>query len=633
VNFFEHQAQARARSTRYLVLFFLATAAIATVVSLTVLGAFYIAAVDYGTTVPFGQWLRQHPKIYWWTAIGTVGAIGAASFYRIASLSSGGGAVAQSLGAILIDSSTRDPRLRQLLNVVEEVAIAAGVPVPQVYVLESEMGVNAFASGFNASDAAITVTQGALMHLTRDELQGVIGHEFSHVFNGDMRINTRLIGVLFGILFIGLIGRIILRSRVRGRGAGPLIVAGLVFLIIGYVGVFFGRMIQAAVSRSRESLADASAVQFTRNPLGLSGALKKIAVLSGALQEARSEEVSHMLFASRLVSPSAFFATHPPILDRIREIDPNFRPSDLNRISREPVAEPVVVTPATPPAPTGIPLTAAGLIAAVGQISEAALTAAANRRAAIPQKLVDAAREPSEALNVVLALILSADAAQRGRQLALIRADASLPADSASKIESYARDTAALDPSLRLPLFELSFPSMRRRDAKALRHGAELIDKLAFVDGNLSAFEYALSRLLRVQLYEVLAPRARRAPVVAPKLFSLRAEVQALFSGLAREGGGKSQAAYDQGVRKLFPMDTPSYLASVSWTVLDRALIRLDMVAPAVKQELIGALVSTVAYDRLMTNEESELLRAVCGSLHCPLPPSLTPASAPAPGG
>lgn len=627
MNFFEHQAQARRRSTRYVVLFILATVAIAVVVNFVVLGIVFYFVSDYGITVPFRQWLRQHPQVYWWTTLGTIGAIAGASLYRIASLSRGGGAVAQSLGATLVDSSTRDPRLRQLLNVVEEVAIAAGVPVPQVYLLENESGVNAFASGFTASDAAITVTQGALMHLTRDELQGVIGHEFSHVFNGDMRLNTRLIGVLFGILFIGLIGRLILRARVRGRGAAPILAAGVAFLVIGYIGVLFGRMIQAAVSRSRESLADASAVQFTRNPLGLSGALKKIAVLSGVLQEARSEEVSHMLFASRLASPSSFFATHPPILDRIRAIDPNFRASELSRISRAPLAEPVSVAAAAPAKPTGMSITPAALIAAVGQMSEAALAAAVDRRAAIPEKLLNAAREPSDALNVVLALVVNGDPAQRSQQLAAIRAESSLPADSATKVESFAQDLAALDANLRLPLFELSFPSLRRRTAQELRRAAQLVDKLSMLDGNVTVFEYALSRLLRLQLYEVLAPRARRAPVVAPKLFALRAEVQTLLSLLARESGAKAQAAYEQGVRKLFAMDAPAYLGSTDWTALDRALIRLDLVAPAVKQELVGALVSTVAHDRVLTAEENELLRVICGSLHCPLPPLVTSAS------
>ena len=338
MNFFEHQAQARRRSTRYVLLFLFATVAIAVAVNLVVLAVVWAYVSEYDSSIVFGKWLRAHPQIVWWTTLGTLGGIAGASLYRVASLASGGGTVARSLGGTLVDASTRDPRLRQLMNVVEEIAIAAGVPVPQVFVLDNEVGVNAFASGFGASDAAITVTRGALTHLTRDELQGVIGHEFSHIFNGDMRLNTRLIGVLFGILFIGLIGRLILRARLRGRGAAPILLAGGAFFVIGYVGVFFGRMIQAAISRSRELLADASAVQFTRNATGLSGALKKIAVLSGAnmnfdrlrfvAERAELGEAREALFGVTIPEQPGAFRAFCALLGRRVVTEFNYRLSD-----------------------------------------------------------------------------------------------------------------------------------------------------------------------------------------------------------------------------------------------------------------------------------------------------------------
>jgi len=523
----------------------------------------------------------------------------------------------------LVDASTRDARLRQLVNVVEEVAIAVGAPVPQVYVLDSEPGVNAFASGYGASDAAITVTRGALRHLTRDELQGVIAHEFSHIFNGDMRLNTRLMGALFGILFIGLIGRLILRARVEGRSAIPILLIGVSFMVLGYIGVLFGRMIQAAVSRSRESLADASAVQFTRNPLGLSGALKKIAVLSGVMTDPRSEEVSHMLIASRFGGGFSLFATHPPIVERIRAIEPSFRPSELARIPREPVAEPAAgEKPAA--APGSVPFAAAGAVAAIGQFTDTALATAVDRRGAIPPSLMEAAHEPAEALKLVLALVLSDEAGQRAQQLVMARDTLSLSPGGGERIEALAREIANLAPALKLPLFELSFPTLRRRTPEELRQLAALVEKLCNVDGRISVFEYALARLLRLQLYEVLAPRARRAPVVAPKLFSLRVEAQSLLSVLARESTGdarKAQAAYEQGMRKLFQVQAPPYVPSVDWLALDRALVRLDLLAPMAKQGLVEALAATVAHDGGVTLAEAELLRTICASLHCPLPP------------
>jgi len=243
------------------------------------------------------------------------------------------------MGGVPVPEDTTDVQLRRLRNVVEEMSIASGVPVPRVYVLEHEPGINAFAAGYSPSDAVIAVTRGALDRLNRDELQGVIAHEYSHILNGDMRLNIRLVGVLFGILMLGLIGRKILQhgAAVRGRNAMPLLVAALLALVVGYVGLFFGRMIKAGVSRSREVRADATAEQFTRRTTGLAGALKKIAGLhdgSRLTARAEAEEVSHMLFGDG-TGLSGLFATHPPILERIRALEPGFRPEGLEQLKAQ----------------------------------------------------------------------------------------------------------------------------------------------------------------------------------------------------------------------------------------------------------------------------------------------------------
>ncbi|HPM55786.1 MAG TPA: M48 family metallopeptidase, partial [Thermomonas sp.] len=284
MNFFEQQAVARRTSAR---LVFLMAVAIAGIV----------LAVDAVVWVA-----TQSPELVLFATVSSVAVIALGSLYRIASLGGGGEPVAQQLGGTLVPENTTEPGLRRLRNVVEEIAIASGVPVPKVYVLEHEAGINAFAAGYSTSDAVIAVTRGALDRLNRDELQGVVAHEFSHILNGDMRLNIRLVGVLFGILMIGLIGRKILehgRFGGRGKNIGAILVAALVAMLIGYVGLFFGRMIKAGVSRTREKLADASAVQFTRQTQGLSGALKKIGGLhdgSRLNQRSDAEEVSHMLF-------------------------------------------------------------------------------------------------------------------------------------------------------------------------------------------------------------------------------------------------------------------------------------------------------------------------------------------------
>src|SRR5688572_7472567 len=248
----------------------------------------------------------------------TLLVIGGASLFKTLSLRAGGGVVARSLGGTRIERGTRDPALRRLHNVVEEMTIASGVTMPEVYVLESEDGINAFAAGNTPADAAIAVTRGAITRLNREELQGVIAHEFSHVLNGDMRLNSKLLGWVFGLLVVAIAMRIVVQSVGRGRGrdkGGALVLGALAVMAIGYIGVFVGRILQAAVSRHRERLADASAVQFTRNPQGLVGALLKIAgVKNGsAIQSSGKDEVAHMLFAPGM---ARLFATHPPLSER-----------------------------------------------------------------------------------------------------------------------------------------------------------------------------------------------------------------------------------------------------------------------------------------------------------------------------
>lgn len=280
----------------------------------------------------------REPTLYATTAL-TLSLILGGTLYRIWSLRAGGSRVAMAMGATLVAPGSSDPQLRLLHNVVEEMALASGVAVPAVFVMEEESGINAFAAGFAPTDAAIAVTRGALDMLDRNELQGVVAHEFSHILNGDMRLNIRLMGVLFGILNISVLGRVLMRGggrrqilsgRNRGGHAGVMML-GFLLMMVGYIGLFFGKVIQARVSREREYLADAAAVQFTREPQGIAGALKKIAASSSGsrLRAGDTDEVSHMLFASGLSSFTDWLATHPPLPERIGLLDPHFRPEDL----------------------------------------------------------------------------------------------------------------------------------------------------------------------------------------------------------------------------------------------------------------------------------------------------------------
>jgi Zn-dependent protease with chaperone function len=638
MNFFEHQQRARQRTTLAVLLFIVATLAIVAATNLVVLGFVAFLSTDpYLPPAGYASWIGAHPRAILWTSLITVGLVASASLYRMATLAGGGSAVAQSLGGTLIDAATRDPLRRQLINVVEETAIAAGVPAPQVYVLESEGGINAFAAGYSTSDAAIAVTRGTLETLTRDELQGVIAHEFSHILNGDMRLNMRLIGVSFGILVIALTGRMVLRglshSRSSSNRGGQVLLlglaAGLTLVAVGYIGVLFTRLIKSAVSRHREFLADASAVQFTRNPHGIAGALKKIAVspLRATLTSAESEEIGHMLIAERSGLFDALFASHPPILERIRTLEPSFDPAELERIRLAPM------TSGTPSPPAPAPLSHAAqlallplsVIATIGNPGTAQLTAAAQRRSELPPALRDAAHSPQDALAVVLAVVLSQDIPIRERQIAHLRTRVKLSPDSFARFEALASQCARLEPALRLPLLEIAFPALRQRPPEQLRKLGIVVDEMLGMNVEIGVLDYALGRLLRVLVAEVLSPRARRPVSPTPKLHDMHVEAQTLFAVIAQVGHTNepdARSAFDAGMRRLLPMAPPEFSRPSDWlNSLDRALTRFDQLPPAIKQALIEALVVTVAHDRQVTLGEAELLRVVCASLHCPLPP------------
>ncbi|HVE16916.1 MAG TPA: M48 family metallopeptidase, partial [Chthoniobacterales bacterium] len=325
MDFFESQARAH-RKTKWLIVYFV-LAVLGIIVTLHVAAAFAFRE-------PLTDW-----RMLGMISGGVIVVVTLGSLYRIAELSQGGGVVAQMLGGRQLAPHPTDLREQQLRNVVEEMALASGVPVPDIYVLDEEQAINAFAAGNTPGDAVVAVTRGTLEQLNRDQLQGVIAHEFSHILNGDMRLNVRLIGVLTGILLLAMIGRIVFEISARtggsvrssdnknGNAQLPLFLIGAGIWLIGSIGVFFAKLIKAAVSRQREFLADASAVQFTRNPDGIAGALYKIGQAGSKLESPRADEASHMFFGNGLgESFMGLFATHPPIVERIQAIDPSFQP-------------------------------------------------------------------------------------------------------------------------------------------------------------------------------------------------------------------------------------------------------------------------------------------------------------------
>ncbi len=327
-GFFQRQAHAR-RNTSLLVFLFLTAVAL---ITLAVCLVGYLVTRSESSGLAFHNWLLSSHGLL--TAATVVGLIVLGSLLRWVDLAGGGSRVAKMVGARPIDPDTRDADERKLRNIVEEMSIASGVPVPELYVMDQETGINAFVAGYTPGEAVMVVTHGAVTQLTRDELQGVVAHEFSHILNGDMRLNVRLIALLAGILMIGQIGGFLLRAsfyrghrvgRSRdGRAQAAMGIIGVALFVIGYVGVFFGRLIQAAVSRQREMLADASSVQFTRNPEGIAGALFKIGLKGGYLDTtSHASDMNHMCFGeSARMKFTSLLASHPPVEERINAIQP-----------------------------------------------------------------------------------------------------------------------------------------------------------------------------------------------------------------------------------------------------------------------------------------------------------------------
>ncbi|QDH69285.1 M48 family metallopeptidase [Marilutibacter alkalisoli] len=626
MNFFESQAAARRSSTRLVVLFALAVLGIVLAVDLAV-------AVFVGTA----------PGVLAFATVATLAVIGLGSLFRIASLGSGGERVAQQLGGVPVPEDTRDLNLRRLLNVVEEIAIASGVPVPKVYVLEHEAGINAFAAGYTTSDAVVAVTRGALERLNRDELQGVIAHEFSHILNGDMRLNIRLIGVLFGIMMISIIGRkVLIHGRFavgrRGSGVAAVMVAALVAMVIGSIGLFFGRMIKAGVSRSRERLADASAVQFTRQTAGLAGALKKIGGLQdGSRLAARgeAEEVSHMLFGDG-IGLSGMFATHPPLLERIQALEPGFRADQLEGLSQQWMAAPPngleedVRMGFAPHAP--LPVAGSEQTLVPEQVADQVAHPDADDYlqadaivSAMPEPLHDLARQRDSVVPLLLALLMDERETVASKQFHEVAARLGrVVAERARHIHH--TQMPGLHPMLRLPLASMAFPVLRLRPRPELDNFLDAANAMIYADGEVSLFEYCLARLLTVQVRESLDP-ARYVRMGRRKPQSVRREFATLLAVVAHAGHAdeaEARRAYNAGLNRVLQRDHLPYMPPAGGvTALDEVWEPLDTLDPLAKQVLVEAITEAVGHDGRVSVAEAELLRTICGVLHCPLPPML----------
>ena len=642
MNFFDAQDKARRSSRRLVFIYLLATGSIVAGVTLIVaLATYSFTSLNQGMT--FGLFLANYAGMLALFAIFMVLVIVGATAFKTAMLSSGGGKVAESLGATQVPPNIKDPKLQRLRNVVEEMAIASGVPVPDIYVLEHEIGINAFAAGYETGDAAVAVTRGALEVLDRQELQGVIAHEFSHILNGDMRLNIRLMGVLFGIMVLALVGRTILRggrwgafSSRRGNGAPVILATGVALMILGWIGIFFARIIKASVSRQREYLADASAVQFTRQTDGIANALKKIGGYSenSYFQATDPEEVSHMLFGtgSRL---SGLFATHPPLTERIQALDPGFKPSDYpvvdRRTYRAVADEPQVAgfddgmtTAMASGTTTNLTETIAEM---VGDPEQEHIAYATGLRRSVPEVLYDAAHSHELSYLLVIALILDRSGRARDRQLGI--ATERLGPERVRIIREYFDAIEQAGREYRLPLLDISFPALKRRPDAELNYLLDLANRLIEVDGHIDLYEYCFYRILVGNLRQSMQPLARRKST-SDRRRSVREAAVELLRVIAHHGHdnvAERQRAFEAGIATFgkwgsrYAFDA-GYVFSIP--ALDRSLETLLALNGDGKRMLLEAITATVMSDKTLSVRETELIRAICASLDCPLPPILT---------
>ena len=650
MNFFESQHQARRNTRIMVVLFVLAVVAIVLAIDLVAAATWIWTHADdrpRGAPMPG---LKSVPAwVYVMGALLTGVAILLVSLWNIMMLRAGGGAaVAKMVEARRVAPSTSDPLERRLLNVVEEMAIAAGTRVPAVYIMDQESGINAFAAGYDISNTIVAVTRGALETLNRDELQGVIGHEFSHIVNGDMSLNVRMIGVLAGIVFVGAVGGFILRTtgNSKEKEAGAIFAIGMALFVIGYIGLFFARLIKASVSREREYLADASSVQFTRNPDGLAGALDQIRASGrdSLVVNRHAEDVSHLFFGEAIsVGLEGLFATHPPLDDRIRRVNPRFQPQGY-RGARPKASD---VMPDVSAAAVGFVGSAAGdsassearagdsgqawghspheSAALVGAVDDKKVDMAKRILAAIPASVRERVREPDGACATLVAMLLAQNDAVMEEQLTATKTAGVAKLGVAAG--AVAREMRGIGPAYYLPLIDLALPALKLASAESQADLLTGLQAVIHADRRVSMFEFVVFTLVRSQF-------STRTGHAAPKykaIGEVRDEVVFLLSLVAYAGLHRGpqadqefEAAFRAGAKELGIADaTPVGRGAVGLDDAGEVLTKLRELAPMPKAVLVKGLFAAVTADGSIRVIEAALMRMIGAVLDCPLPPLL----------
>jgi len=640
VNFFDAQDNAR-RITRWLIaLFVIAVISLIVLTEVMLITVLYLSRGDYTTmpgatpdflTVAASLDASVHITII--AVIVLVVVIGALSKFN--QLRAGGQVVATLMDGRLVPGNSEDPAQQRLLNVVEEMALASGVPVPQVYVMIRERGINAFAAGWGSDDAVICVTQGMLEALDRNALQGVIAHEFSHILNGDMRMNITVTGVLHGILLLGLAGmrllRIISYRRRSSRESGAIVAIGVGLVVIGFCGTFFGSLIKAMINRQREYLADASAVQFTRSADGISTALKVIGGYNygSRLLQPNSAEVSHFFFASAASSwLQGLFASHPPLAERIRRLDPHWDgsyPRVDTSFTQKTVTEELVDDRHVAEQRGGA-AQAVAVIAGLDSVlagqpgDDANVNAAQQLLASLPSALLHAARDPYLARTLIFALLLSDDAGVRQQQTQLVATMAEAGIDR--YLQSLYTIVASRGREIRLPLVSLAIPALRACSTQQVERFVAVVKRVIHADMHVSLYEWCLVTVVTNGVGS--DGQSRPSSLGRGHLQQMMIQTRLILSLLAQAVASeyeRQEQAYRAALDHLqIPWQPPYAKVDLRFESIDHALRKLDQLLPLEKQRLLDAGRILIRQDHGVSVEEAEVFRAIAAALHCPLP-------------
>lgn len=619
MNFFEHQDQAR-RNTRWLVLLF-----VLAVVCLIIIINFFLLLFPWEiNSRAFSSQGSNHALVclmqpgcdFWaqvdwvrmgWISLAVVLTIGGVSLYKWLSISAGGKTIATMMGGQMIKANTTDADEKRLLNVVEEMALAANMPVPAVYVLPHEFGINAFAAGFSSRDAVVAVTQGTLQSFNREQLQGVIAHEFSHILNGDMRLNMYLIAVLYGIVFITEAGYALLRGGAHSRRdskSGPVMLLAIGLVIIGWIGTFFASLIKAAVSRQREFLADASAVQFTRNPGGIADALKVIGGSSSGshISNAHGHEISHLFFGQAMGWGLALFATHPPLEERIRRIQPQWDGQFIAPSFRVKQNKGAAVPPAfTQQEKLGV------LVSAV---------MAADADESVTAKPQDSLHEPLGAAAALCHLLLPPALSPRRDQLEAIRAE--WPELYQVMENSPWQHSSRAD---FLPIVELAVSGLRLfSEADYLRLKQWLI-RLIKADGRIDLYEWSLYYLLRASVDSHFGhnmhskPRHKDATSVREEMVT----VLAVLIDATSQNSEQKRRAFSRACNTCGIYSAPQALPNADMSAFTLAIRKLADAVPMLKSRFIKAMVDAAQVDGEIETVEKNTIIAIAAAIDTPV--------------